>query len=161
MEFETVEAVIEELQRLHGKQSCLCEDLEILADSLPSDVDRQFCLIVARHIVPIVKQSHQFEEATLFPIFEVIADQRKELHQSLNRLQFEHWEVECFAEDLVEVLRQFCSDQKQSSLEKLPYMLRGFFEGLRRHLAFEAEYLIPLLKDQTSFVENYFNVGRA
>ena len=29
--------------------------------------------------------------------------------------------------------------------ETLGYMLRGFFEGLRRHIAFEEEHLVPLL----------------
>ncbi len=29
--------------------------------------------------------------------------------------------------------------------EALGYMLRGFFEGLRRHIAFEEEHLVPLL----------------
>ena len=31
------------------------------------------------------------------------------------------------------------------NIDKLSYMLRGFFEGLRRHIAFEKEHLVPLL----------------
>ncbi|MCE7026540.1 hemerythrin domain-containing protein [Jiella avicenniae] len=34
---------------------------------------------------------------------------------------------------------------KNPAAEALGYMLRGFFEGLRRHIAFEEEHLVPLL----------------
>ena len=36
---------------------------------------------------------------------------------------------------------------EQNNPEKLGYMLRGFFEGLKRHVAFEQTHLIPLIKN--------------
>ena len=38
---------------------------------------------------------------------------------------------------------RFCG--RDCNFEALSYMLRGFFEGLRRHIAFEVEHLMPIL----------------
>ena len=158
MRIESVEAAINELQNYNEQQSNLCDDLEILADSLPSNVDKQFCLTIARQVFPLVCRAHRYEESTLFPMFEILAQQQGELHQSLNRLQFEHWEVESFAEDLSEALRQYCCSSDGVGEEKLSYMLRGFFEGLRRHIAFETEYLIPLLRQRSEIFETNLEI---
>lgn len=123
----------------------LCCQLEHIADGLPDNVDKQECLYVARSIIPVVKHSHEFEENVLFPLLREKAGDSKELEKTLDRLQGEHWEDESYASEIHNGLISFVSDLADCNVESLSYMLRGFFEGMRRHLAFEREHVLPML----------------
>ena len=78
----------------------------------------------------------------------VEAESQSNLNRSLERLKYEHWEDESFAEEVSDGLIRFVSDPDHPSPDTLAYMLRGFFEGLRRHIAFESEHILPLLRRQ-------------
>lgn len=146
------EEIIPTLQAHHRLQTHLCNALERIADDLPDAVDRQHCLSVARQIYPVLRQAHRFEEETLFPRLLAMQTAIEGLAHSLERQQFEHWEDESFAEELSDCLLEFGSGNCPEAAEKLPYMLRGFFEGLRRHMAFETEHLLPILKQRLQAV---------
>lgn len=124
----------------------LCNSLEKIADSLPAIPNTQECLVICRDIFPIVKKAHNFEEKVLFPILNGTQEDNAKLDKNLERLCYEHWEDESFAEEISDVFRTYLDAPKKSDAEKLAYMLRGFFEGIRRHIAFETEYLLPMLK---------------
>ncbi|MEL7271792.1 MAG: hemerythrin domain-containing protein [Pseudomonadota bacterium] len=121
------------------QQLALCDALENIADGLPEAVDNQLCLQLACSIYPIVRSAHEFEEQQLFPAL-VTARASAHLPQTLDRLHAEHWEDESFSGELSEALKDFVAGRDRN-VEKLGYMLRGFFEGLRRHIAFEKEAL--------------------
>ena len=129
----------------HKRQLELCERLEQLADSLPANINSQECLSLSWQIYPVVREAHRFEEETLFPLLLEFDSKDIKLADSLERLKFEHWEDESFAEDISLSLRQVISEPGKANIEKIAYMLRGFFEGMRRHIAFEAEHLMPIL----------------
>lgn len=136
---------IAELRSYHAMQSQLCEKLEELADLLPDKVENQECLVLARQIYPEMKRCHEFEENVLFAEARGCDPDNLTLASTLERLRYEHWEDESFAEELTEALTSFVTEPDERNPEKLAYMLRGFFEGLRRHIAFEREHLIPIL----------------
>lgn len=140
-------AIISELLTHHERQLELCERLESLADSLPHDVDKQECLSISWQIYPVVKAAHDFEENTLFPLLSKQEQDAAEIADSLERLKFEHWEDESSAEDISLSLRQLISAPEQTNVEKLSYMLRGFFGGMRRHIAFETDHLLPIANE--------------
>ncbi|MEE9314125.1 MAG: hemerythrin domain-containing protein [Rhizobiaceae bacterium] len=146
MKNETPDQIVQEVRANHQSQLALCEVLESIADQLPRVVDRQQCLSLARQISPIVKAAHDFEEAKLFPYLLGLPCPFPNLEQSLERLRYEHWEDESFAEEISESLKEFGQGECEDGCEKLAYMLRGFFEGLRRHMAFENEHLLPMLE---------------
>lgn len=131
----------------HQKQKFLCSRLEAVADGLPSNVDRQECLVLARDIYPMVKAAHNFEENVLFPHLERYAG-ADELEEGLERLRFEHWEDEAYAEEISDALGRIGRGGSVSDAEKISWMLRGFFDGVRRHMAFEAEHLLPMLSSR-------------
>lgn len=137
---------ITELRSYHAEQSQLCEKLEELADLLPDHVENQECLALARLIYPEMKRCHDFEENVLFREARSYDPDNLNLASTLERLRYEHWEDESFAEELTEALTGFVTEPENRNPEKLAYMLRGFFEGLRRHIAFEREHLIPILQ---------------
>lgn len=133
-------------QHIHVLFSLCCR-LEQIADSLPSNVDRQECLCVARSLYPLVRHAHEFEESQLFPVLMRVPVRPEGLAETIERLKCEHWEDECYAEEIRSELLQFVQDPKLTNIETLGYMLRGFFESLRRHIAFEREHVLPLLAD--------------
>lgn len=144
-----ISEVSRELSHCHQAQAALCDLLESIADDLPENpknVDRQRCLSAARQIFPTVKKAHDFEEQKLFPLLESLQGPSESLTKSLERLRFEHWEDESYAEEVTDSLIEFGRGEGTTDGEKLGYMLRGFFEGLRRHMAFETEHLLPMLK---------------
>lgn len=140
----------EQLLAHHTIQLQLCEALEEIADTLPNVSNTQKILIICRDILPIVKKAHYFEEKTLFPVLSSSKAEDNKLSKNLERLRYEHWEDESFAEEICEELKLYVNNPSKALVGKLSYMLRGFFEGMRRHIAFEVEYLLPKLKQQHS-----------
>lgn len=123
----------------------LCDSLERIADNLPDNVDAQEALHVARGIYATVKRSHEFEEKALFPLL-LDDGPREETCKTIQRLHAEHWEDESFAFEVQDALTDFVRNPGEGNAEALGYMLRGFFEGMRRHLAFECEHVVPAIR---------------
>ncbi len=126
------------------EQLRLCKELEEIADSLPSGVSRQKCIYAAKALGPLIKGAHHYEDTVLFPQLESQVLALPDLPKTLARLKFEHFEDECFAEELTERLLQLGSGRSDVNMEATGYMLRGFFESLRRHIAFERDYFASL-----------------
>lgn len=124
----------------------LCDALEQIADQLPENLECQQCIEVAGSIYPTVKQSHEFEEKSLFPLLIDETQPDEETCKTIQRLHAEHWEDESFAFEVQDALIEFAQDPKHSNVEALAYMLRGFFEGVRRHVAFEWEHVVPTVR---------------
>ena len=129
------------LQRAHQAQSTL----ELIADSIPARIDPQICSNLADDLTPLIRNIHQFEEDVLFPLAIRRFGSTAEINITITRLKYEHCEDECFAEELSDALRELGADKRLRNPEALGYMLRGFFEAMRRHIAFEREHLTGLL----------------
>jgi hemerythrin-like domain-containing protein len=133
------------IMRCHDMLLLLCDELEAVADSLPSSADRQRCLHLARAVYPLVASTHQIEETLLFDPISRLAGRVPDLPKTLERLRFEHHSDLCFAEELHDGLLACGRGQDLMTADALGYMLRAFFESVRRHVAFEKEILVPLL----------------
>lgn len=142
--------VLDQLSQFHEAQLALCSQLETIADSLPENFDAHQALMTARQIAPLVKRAHRFEEHEVFEIVQKESQINPMIDDSLSRLQFEHWEDEAYAEELCEALVAYASSSDHGQTDKLSYMLRGFFDNLRRHIAFEKEYIEPILRKFTT-----------
>lgn len=134
------------LDRAHAEQLALCRELEEIADSLPASINRQKCIYAAKALGPLIKGIHHYEETVLFPQLQANPDATEALGPTLERLKFEHCEDECFAEELTDALLKLGSGERVN-MEAVGYMLRGFFEGIRRHIAFEREHLLSGVTD--------------
>ena len=134
------------LRRAHTEQLALCRELEEIADSLPSNVNRQKCIYAAKALGPVIRGAHHYEETVLFPWIEHRTGQRAR-SETLERLRFEHFEDECFAEELTDALLKVGSGNPVN-MEAVGYMLRGFFEATRRHIAFESDCLLEELENE-------------
>ncbi len=127
------------------EQLALCRELEDIADSLPASVNRQKCIFAAQALATLVKRSHAYEEDVFFPWLEALSEADAPLLSILERLKFEHFEDECYAEELVEVLMKLGRGDPVN-MEATGYMFRGFFEARRRHIAFERDHLLSYIR---------------
>jgi len=135
------------MARLHGEKLRLCDALESIADALPN-VDRFSCLGMANSIVPLLRDSHRLEETVIFPAYEAASSLTGADFSSTSRLRAEHVEDECFADEVTEQLLGIGRGRAVENAEALGFMLRGFFESLRRHIAFEREHILPRIVDR-------------
>lgn len=130
------------LKKAHDTQLSLCTALEEIADSLPANVNRQKCIYAAKSLIPLVNGVHRYEEEAVFPLMERRTSGDPELVDAIARLKFEHVEDECFAEELADTLTRLGSGDGSVNAETAGYMLRGFFGAIRRHIAFEQQFML-------------------
>lgn len=122
----------------------VCDALEAVADSLPNNVDRQQCLLLSRALGPLLFRAQELEEKQVFPA--LLRLERLELAGTIERLRLEHQIDLCYAEEVQEMLKSYGEGRQEIAPDAAGFMLRGFFESMRRHIAFEQELLAPLLE---------------
>ncbi|MFN3546346.1 MAG: hemerythrin domain-containing protein [Mesorhizobium sp.] len=134
-----------EMTNAHHSKLRLCEALEEIADRLPGDIDRFRCLEIASSLVPLLRRCHEYEEEVVYPAFEVAQMRGSGAAATVRRLKTEHLEDECAAQDLSEVLLAIGHGDPIDNPEAVGFMLRAFFEAVRRHVAFERDHVLPAI----------------
>ncbi|MEN3793636.1 hemerythrin domain-containing protein [Fulvimarina sp. MAC3] len=127
------------------EQERLCGQLESFADGLPGKVCWLTCKRLSQTLSALVRKAHRFEEEQVFPLIERGPDKDGIKFESLLRLSWEHIEDEGYAEEVAEALADLSEHPETEKAESLGYMLRGFFGSMRRHIAFEREYILPMI----------------
>lgn len=139
-------ATIAQIEANHRSLLSLCDALEAVADSLPGRVDHSLCRHLAQSLTMVLQRAQQVEERLAFPLLETWQSGGVALADALTRLRQEHQTDQSYAADIEEVLRAYGDGWPVLSADAAGFMLRGFFEALRRHIAFEQQLLIPLLR---------------
>ena len=114
------------------RQLILCNQLEEIADSLPDRVDRQCCLEVARNVVLTTKHFHGVEARLVFPQLLDAADVSRRAW--IEELRLEQVGDEYKAEEVQQELQALGKGRSVLAPEAIGYLLRGFFDGSRRHV---------------------------
>ncbi|WP_244514833.1 hemerythrin domain-containing protein [Ensifer sp. LCM 4579] len=133
----------------HQNQLTLCDHLEAIADSLPHGVDRGMCAYAAKMLGPLLRDLHVREEGVVFAWTEERFGDDPSVLTTLELLKNEHFEDECFADELAEMLGRLGTADATVNPETAGYMLRGFFTNLRRHVRFEQQCLRSLAADHS------------
>jgi hemerythrin-like domain-containing protein len=128
----------------------LCDRMEEIADTLPDKVSVSTCTRVIQDLSRRVAWHHHFEEVHLFPVLRARARADDRLIASLNRLESEHRSDEGYADEIVDLLSALANGTSHEAPNTAGYMLRGLFQSLRRHIAFENEYVLPLARRMLS-----------
>lgn len=137
----------------HRLQLALCDALEAIADSLPGSIVNQDCLLAAQDLGRLIRDVHAYEEETLFPALRHHYAMSPDFNAAVDRLTFEHLADECYADDIAEKLIYVGSGGRDVNMEALGYMLRGFFEALRRHIAFERDHFLTAVESLQTAAE--------
>ncbi|WP_244479439.1 MULTISPECIES: hemerythrin domain-containing protein [unclassified Rhizobium] len=140
--------VMQAVRLIHAGKMALCAELEDIADRLPGNVDELACLSLAERLLPGLRHAHAYEENVLFPLYDQIASYDR-ASLSTDRLRTEHVADAFFADDITAMLFELGHAGRLRDPETFGFMLRGFFEGLRRHVAFEVEHVAAVIADRT------------
>lgn len=130
----------------HAGQLRLCDRLEAIADSLPENAGPNECLGAARALMKLVRDAHEFEESRLWPALRGLRPKDGDLEACIERLRLEHREDESYGEEVAAALTDWGMCAGNRNPEATGYLLRGFFEGMRRHIASERERIVPVLE---------------
>lgn len=141
----TPRGLIEGFERGHADLARLCADLEKVADGLPNNAERSACASIAHRVPELVGEVCRDEEDRLFPFLLRRFPELPDLPAAFERLKAEHHTDLCYAEEIEEALAAFGDGRPTLSTDAIGYMLRGFFDGQRRHIAAERQFLLPLL----------------
>jgi len=128
----------------HIRQLELCNQLESIADGLPHEVDIALCKRLSETMVPALRLHHSDEERALLPVLSNLPFVGDLVKPVAARLIEEHSTDEDFAEELTAALADLAELGWPENPEMLGYMLRGYFESRRRHIAWEESVLLPL-----------------
>lgn len=128
-------------------QESLCRALEELADSLPERLDTRQALDLAEELRSVLARAHRVEEDWVLPRLSASsAGTLAHWPAVMARLRAEHAENEDYADELTEALAGFWARPvARAEAERLGYLLRGLFMGLRRHVAHDRDWLCLIL----------------
>jgi hemerythrin-like domain-containing protein len=134
------------IDQAHLLQQELCDVLERIADGLPDDVDRGLCAQAAAQLKFDVPLHHRDEEEALFPQLRRRAWPSDCMDTILDRLAEEHGSDTENAAEIVEWLDHLADGKRLGNPNMVGYMLRGFFEGYRRHIHWENTLVMPVAR---------------
>lgn len=140
--------------------------LEDVADGLPHDVDRAKlakALAALRDDLPLL---HRDENEGLLPLLALRCEPDEALKRIIERMRREHGIDSGFADEIVEALEPVAAGAPAENPERLGYMLRGFFENYRRHIAWDGDIILPAANERLTRgdlleLENKMRVHRA
>lgn len=130
----------------HALQLQVCDILEHLADGLPDRAEAHLAKVAAYAVRSGWPKHVQFEEEVLFPLLGGHAEREPHIEATILQLSREHASDLGSDDELVEALRELALDRRPSNPEMVGYMLRSYFQTLRRHVQWENAFLIPLAR---------------
>jgi hypothetical protein len=121
----------------------LCDDLEALADSLPDHIDTSAAMALAHDLHPVLRSCHDHEETFVFP---ALLGCVPEFQPTLLRLRAEHFEDEDQAIVVADAVTAYVRNRGRADADPLGYLMRGLFQPVRRHAAFDRHVTLPLYR---------------
>ncbi len=135
------------LDDVHARQLRVCDILERIADALPRPPSRLVCLRLLDILTVDMPLHHADEEAGLFPLLRQRTAPGDGIDAVLDRLSIEHAEDEALLPEVLETLQALADDVgPEREPDIAGYVLRGYFESQRRHIAWEEDVVMPLAR---------------
>ncbi|WP_424983426.1 hemerythrin domain-containing protein [Maritalea sp. S77] len=144
LERNRVQSMLDGFDAHQRQMESLCSRLELIADLLPDQADPTLCKFTSDSMMSTLSDAQSFEENELFPMLEVLGHLEPEMDRLVEQLRDEHYEDLCFAEEVRDNLASMIQGEPTQTANATGYMLRGFFEKLRRHMAYERHLTAPL-----------------
>lgn len=135
------------LREEHALQYELCDLLEAIADSLPHQFDQRLATVAISMLETGLPRHMRLEDEALFPLLQLRLATDHALQSALSCLSQEHDRDGAMMHEITDGLREAGRRGKPSNPEMLGYMLRGFFESQRRHIAWEDTIVLPAARE--------------
>lgn len=131
------------LREEHALQNELCDLLEAIADGLPHQFDRSLAQVSVSLLETGMPGHMRLEEEALFPMLRRRIPIDHQLHSALACLEHEHDRDGAALVEIIDGLRSAIDAGSVTNPDMLGYMLRGFFDSQRRHIAWEEAVVLP------------------
>ena len=132
--------------RLFQEKIHVCEQLEGVADSLPDKVDRCKCASLAYRVPSLLSICGDIHEFVISPMLLQQSPHIGLSKETVSRLTDERRMDQGYALEVSELLDQLACVKPLRNIEASAYMLRGFFESVKRSSAFDLECVVPLVR---------------
>lgn len=139
--------VLDWLAVTHDRQDRLCRLLEEIADALPGPVNQQLASSTVPALRTLVTRHIAIQKHILFPMLRRRVRDGGMLDPLIDRIALDNASDELLAHDVADLLEAAISEGQPEKPGMLAYMLRGLFEGRRRHIAWERISLLPLARE--------------
>lgn len=123
------------LNAAYDDMLALCEGLETLADALPGRIDAALCNRLIEQLEPALKKLQAAERDLLFPLLFASGPEAVERRETAHAIDA------AAAAEVADALRALMRGEARPSPDALGYLLRSFFDSMRRHVATEREWL--------------------
>lgn len=140
------EGLLSYIEKEHQAERNLCDMLERIADNLLEPLDTELARTGIVTLRRCLKRHVLLEEKYLYPVLAKRLCPGDLAENLLTHIRSEHTTDECLAHDTADQLEQALMTGRASNPEMLGYMLRGFFECRRRHIAWEDAIVLPLAR---------------
>ncbi len=138
------------IEKEHRAERNLCDMLERIADDLLEPLDTELARTSLVTLRRCLKRHVALEEKYLYPVLTKRLCPGDLAENMLEHIRCEHSSDESLGHDTAEQLEQALMSGRVANPEMLGYMLRGFFECRRRHIAWEDAIVLPLARYRLS-----------
>jgi len=144
------EELLDCIEKEHHAERNLCDMLERIADNLLEPLDTELARTVIVSMRNCLKRHVILEEKYLYPVLTKRLCPGDLAENLLEHIRCEHSTDESLAHDTADQLELALVSGRVANPEMLGYMLRGFFECRRRHIAWEDAIVLPLARYRLS-----------
>jgi hemerythrin-like domain-containing protein len=137
----------------HKAQRALADLLESVADSLPDAVNQASAALAASLLRDSVVRRSTLEEAALFPLIEAQVPDGSPVRRAVVLARREQRDCAGRAIELAEELDLLASQGRSRNPDALGFMLRAYFDGLRRHLDWIDVAILPHAREALSAID--------
>ena len=123
------------------EQREICEHLERLADDLIGPIDRNACGILLNRLNNDF-QLYQRDEEALFDVLSTHEQPDAYIVKCVELAKLDHKIYESYLFELSEPLTDMAEGRRLGNADAVGYMLRCFFESIRRHMSWEDAVLL-------------------
>jgi hemerythrin-like domain-containing protein len=138
------------IEKEHQAERNLCDMLERIADNLLEPLDTEMARTGIVTLRRCLKRHVVLEEKYLYPVLTKHLCPDDLAENLLEHIRCEHTTDESLAHDTADQLELALERGRVENPEMLGYMLRGFFECRRRHIAWEDAIVLPLARYRLS-----------
>lgn len=138
--------ILDWLSGEHAQQEELCVILEEIADVLPGPVDRIRIKYSRNFLRTDIPRYIAIQQRFLFPLLRRRAKQKDDIDSLISRITLANNADEELCYDTADQLEATIDTGLPKNPDMLAYMLRGLFEGRRRHIEWEHAVVIPLAR---------------
>lgn len=138
-----IESPITTYIRLVQQQTEAADLLEQIADSLPTSIDRPLCYELSAHLPQLLQVCWTIDERVIFPRLLATQSVSHFTQRSAERLGDERLTDQGYAIEVSELLEGYGHAAVVEDANAAGYLLRGFFENMRRSASFRLEFIVP------------------